>query len=42
MQGHDGMENSDDHLVLYEHNGVALGHCGEVRRFLTLHVRADD
>ena len=36
------MENNDDHLVLHERIGIALGHCGEVRRFLTLHARTDD
>jgi hypothetical protein len=40
VREHDGMENIDDHLVLHERNGVALGHCGEVRHFLTLHARA--
>jgi hypothetical protein len=36
------MANDDNYLVLREHNGVALGHCGEIRRrFLTLRARAD-
>ena len=41
MREHDGMANNDNYLALLEHNGVALGHCGEVGRVLTLGARAD-
>jgi hypothetical protein len=37
----DGLENKDNYLVSHEHNGVvALGHCGEIRRFLSRALRA--
>lgn len=37
MREHDDTENNDNYRDLaHEHNGVGLGHCGEVRR-----VKAD-
>lgn len=37
------MAYNDNYLVFHwhEHNGVALGHCGEIRRFLASRARAD-
>jgi hypothetical protein len=41
VREHGGMANNDIYQVFYEHNGVALGHCEEIRRSLALSARAD-